>query len=97
MLGACPCAGTKRRLRLALTRFHAWVLLVDDIQAALAAHDAAVFVTLFRGFEGAENFHKSPVWLEEGRFLAAMGGGVNSENAAIIPREEAGGIKLINF
>ena len=44
---------------LALTRFHAWVLLIDHIQAALTAHHAAVFVALFGGFERAENFHNN--------------------------------------
>ena len=39
-----------REAKLALTRFHAWVLLVDDVQAAFAAHNAAVFVAFFRGF-----------------------------------------------
>jgi hypothetical protein len=47
----------KKTEGLALARFHARVLLVDHVQAAFAAHNAAVFITLFRGFEGAENFH----------------------------------------
>jgi hypothetical protein len=54
--------------KLALTRFHAWVLLVDDVQAAFAAYDAAVFVAFFRGFQGAKNFHKSPVLHKEAAF-----------------------------
>jgi group II intron maturase len=33
---------------LALARLHAWVLLVDDIDAAVPAHDAAVLVACLR-------------------------------------------------
>ena len=42
--------GSVGHVKLALTRFHARILLVDDVQAALTAHNAAVFIAFFRGF-----------------------------------------------
>jgi hypothetical protein len=42
---------------LTLTRLEAWVLLINHVQAAFATHDAAVFIALFGGFKGAEDFH----------------------------------------
>ena len=41
----------------ALASFEARVFLVDDVYAAFAAHDAAIFIALLSGFEGAEDFH----------------------------------------
>jgi hypothetical protein len=36
---------------LALTSFHARILLIDDVDTALAAYNAAIFVTLLGGFQ----------------------------------------------
>jgi hypothetical protein len=45
----------------ALTGFEAAVGLVDDINAALAAHDAVVAMTTAQRFQGVANFHnRSP-------------------------------------
>ena len=41
----------------ALARLHAGILLIDDINAALAAHDTAVLVALFGGLEGINDLH----------------------------------------
>ena len=42
------CASLLSRiLKLALTRLHAWVLLVDDVNTAFTANHAAVFVAFF--------------------------------------------------
>lgn len=46
------------RMDLALARLVARVGLVDHVDAALAAHNLAVGVTLLRGFDGGDNFHK---------------------------------------
>jgi hypothetical protein len=43
--------------RLALAGLEAWVLLVDDIDPAFAADDAAVFVPLLERTEGIANLH----------------------------------------
>jgi hypothetical protein len=45
-------------LCLALARFVARVGLVDHVDTALAAHDLAVGVTLLRGFDRGDDFHK---------------------------------------
>ena len=37
--------------KLALTRFQARILLVDDVKAAFTTHHAAVFIAFFRGFQ----------------------------------------------
>src|SRR5581483_7540958 len=47
--------------RLALTRLEAAVGLVDDVDAALAAHDAIVAVTAAQGLERIADFHFSLV------------------------------------
>jgi hypothetical protein len=41
----------------ALTGFHPWVLLVDDVDPAMATHDAAILVASFRGFQGVTDLH----------------------------------------
>jgi hypothetical protein len=43
---------------LPLTDFIPRVGFVDDVNAAFAADDAAVFVAVFQGFEGVSDFHK---------------------------------------
>ncbi len=43
---------------LTLTRFVAGVGLVDHVDFATATDDLAVRVTLLRGFDGRDNFHK---------------------------------------
>ena len=58
-------------------------MLVDNVQATLAAYHAAVFIAFFRGFERAENFHKSPVSVKRGRFLASAPWVVNGENTLL--------------
>jgi hypothetical protein len=47
--------------KLTLASLKARVLLVDHVQAAFAAHHAAVFIAFFRGLKRAENFHKKPI------------------------------------
>lgn len=42
---------------LALTRLEARVSLVDNIDLAFAAHNAAIFVTGFEGPQRASDFH----------------------------------------
>jgi hypothetical protein len=37
--------------KLTLTGFHAWILLIDDVNAALTTNNAAVFVAFFGGFK----------------------------------------------
>src|SRR5215213_83408 len=44
-------------LTLALTSLEARVGLVDDVDAALAAHDAAVLVAQLHGLEGMADLH----------------------------------------
>ncbi len=46
-------------LLLALTSFEATLRLVNNVDAALAAHDAAIAVTLLERAEGVANFHGS--------------------------------------
>lgn len=41
----------------ALTRFQAGVGFADNIYAAFATHNAAVFAALFGRFQGAQNLH----------------------------------------
>jgi len=41
----------------ALTGLHPWVLLVDDVDPAMATHDAAIFVASFRGLQGVTDLH----------------------------------------
>jgi hypothetical protein len=51
---------TKEKSReetLSLLRLEAALGLVDHIDAALAAHDAAVFVTVFQGLKRRTDFH----------------------------------------
>jgi hypothetical protein len=43
---------------LPLTDFIPRVGFVDDVNAAFAADDAAVFVAVFQSFEGVSDFHK---------------------------------------
>jgi hypothetical protein len=56
--------------RLTLARFHARVLFVNHIKAAFAAHDAAILIAFFGGFQGAKNFHDGTYLFQRGRFLA---------------------------
>jgi hypothetical protein len=51
----------------ALPSFHARVFLVNDVHAAFAAHDAAVFVTFFGGFQRAKDFHNYLAIINERR------------------------------
>jgi hypothetical protein len=46
-----------RRQGLALTGLHPRVLLVDDVDPAMATHDAAILVASFRGFQGVTDLH----------------------------------------
>jgi len=48
----------KEMFRLTLTSFVARLDFVDDVDAAFAADDLAGRVTLLRGFDGGNNFHK---------------------------------------
>ena len=52
--------------------------LVDDIDPAFAAHNAAVFVARFQGLEGTSDFHGSARGVKfEARRIALAGPGVN--------------------
>ena len=55
------CFGNNKKPRngaiLALTRLIAGVLLVDDVNAALALDDFAIDVALFKRFQGIGDFH----------------------------------------
>jgi hypothetical protein len=42
---------------LALTGFHPRVLFVDDVDPAMATHDAAILVASFRGLQGVTDLH----------------------------------------
>jgi hypothetical protein len=44
--------------RLALARFETRVLLIDEIDTALAAHDLAVLIARLRGLERIADFHR---------------------------------------
>lgn len=46
------------RFKSALARLVARVGLVDHVDLAAATHDLAVRVTLLRGFDGGDDFHK---------------------------------------
>jgi hypothetical protein len=46
-----------RRTGLALTGFHPRVLFVDDVDPAMATHDAAILVASFRGLQGVTDLH----------------------------------------
>lgn len=48
-----PDPATNAGISSTLSRLKAWVLFIDDVDAAFAAHDAAVLITLFGGFERA--------------------------------------------
>jgi hypothetical protein len=48
----------KEVFRLTLAGLVARLDLVDDVDAAFAADDLAGRVTLLRGFDGGNNFHK---------------------------------------
>ena len=54
-----PGAVGPRQARLTLAHLEARVGLIDDVDAALAAHDTAILVALFRGAERVEHFHSS--------------------------------------
>src|SRR5579862_9582321 len=57
---ACACPGMRREYCLTLTGFEPRILLIDHIDAALAADDAAVLVTLLERPEGVANLHDTP-------------------------------------
>ena len=52
---------------LTLPRFEAWVCLIDDIDPAFAAHDAAIFVALLQRLNGIGDFHNTQPRLIIGR------------------------------
>jgi hypothetical protein len=54
--GAIACSGS-RRLHLALTGFEAPVRLIDDVDAALAAHDAIIAMPAAQRFQRITDFH----------------------------------------
>jgi hypothetical protein len=65
---------------LALPGFEPGILLVDDIDPAFAADDAAVLVTLLERAEGIANFHGFKAFdfdRKEARNLLAAGRPVN--------------------
>jgi hypothetical protein len=49
--GPSSSLGRTQLSRLALARFETRVLLIDEVDTALAAHDLAVFVARLRGLE----------------------------------------------
>ena len=49
---------------LALTRLHARVLLVDDVDAPLAADDAVVAIALHQVFQRIDDFHGVALYLK---------------------------------
>jgi hypothetical protein len=53
---------------LALTGFEAWIGLVDDVDAALAADELVVAMTLHQAFEGIANFHDDTYIVAEGHW-----------------------------
>jgi hypothetical protein len=57
---------SRPKQELALTRFIAWVLLIDDVGTALAAHNLAIGITFFQRFERVSDFHNQvPVFLSQ--------------------------------
>lgn len=51
-------ASGRRHVKLALTRFEAWVLLVDDVDAAFAANQTVVAVAALQRFQRILDFHR---------------------------------------
>lgn len=54
---------------LTLTRFKAGVLLVNDVNAALALDHLAVTIAFFQRFQGVNDFHDSILCQNSGRTL----------------------------
>jgi hypothetical protein len=48
---------TAIKTKLALTRFEAWVGLVDDVNTTLATDQLVVAMALHQALEGVTNFH----------------------------------------
>lgn len=71
------------RAELALAGLHARVLLVDDIDAAATADDAAILVAGLRGTEGVTHLHSSgPILAKpEPRHAARAGVGYKKDKA----------------
>ena len=63
--------------RLALTSLEAAMGLVDDVDPALAAHDAVVAMAAAQGFQRITNFHDDLVWVVAG-FIRAASHSVNA-------------------
>src|SRR5215469_5024357 len=57
---ACACPKIRREYCLTLAGFEPRILLVDHVNATLAADDAAVLVTLLERPEGVANLHDTP-------------------------------------
>jgi hypothetical protein len=68
-----------RRAELALTGLHPRVLLVDDVDPAMATHDAAILVASFRGLQGVTDLHHklSGKMLDRWRDMPGEHGNVN--------------------
>lgn len=56
-LGRVFCIRKNCEKKLALTRFHAGVLLVDHVNPTVAADNAAVFIAKLRGLKGIADLH----------------------------------------
>jgi hypothetical protein len=52
-------SGLRKQWKLTLAGFEARVGLVNDVDAALAAHNLAVGVAVLEGFDGTGDFHSS--------------------------------------
>ena len=61
----------------ALTRLEAGIALVDDVNAPLAADDAAVLVALLQRFEGIGDLHLETLPRAKGRTLENHATAVN--------------------
>ena len=88
-LSGGPCQG---RLALALARLEAGVLLIDDVNPALAADDAAAFFAQLGGFQRVSDLHRSrshfskrPRSGVEARKLGEEDGVVNADQRLIRP------------
>ena len=84
-----PCQG---RLALPLARLEAGVLLIDDVNPALAADDAAAFFAQLGGFQRVSDLHRSrshfskrPRSGVEARKLGEESGVVNADQRLIHP------------
>ncbi len=70
--GPSSSLGRTQLSRLALARFESRVLLIDEVDPALAAHDLAVFVARLRGLERIANFHRHDFRKGAGSSVAKM-------------------------